>query len=118
MNMLIPFVRSKKAHVAPDLLGREIWDVIQRLYVDWDNAVRMQDLIEAARVEQEIRFFVLVFASLPVNRDVTTGRKAVIRAFYEELGGADTVHVTTMLDAVISREEAAARDQANRLRTD
>ncbi len=118
MNMMKPFVRPSRTRVTPGLLGRQIWDVVQRLYVDWENAVRMQDLIEAARVEQEIRFFVLVFASLPVDRDVTTGRKAIVRAFYERLGSVDTVHVTTMLDAVIAREEATARNDVDRLKAD
>ena len=40
---------------------------------------------------------------------MTTGRKAILRSAYAQLGGIGTAHVSAMLDVVIGREEAAAR---------
>ena len=108
--MIIPFKDPRRSRVDPTLLGRQIWDEIQRLYVEWANAVEMQDDVEALIMEQEFRFFALVYASLVLDgHTVTTGRKAILRSIYARLGDIDTIDVLAMLDAVIGREEAAAR---------
>ena len=73
----------------------------------------MDEGVRAARIEQEFRFFALAYASAPVDVDaVSTGRKAVVRSIYARLGTIDTINVLAMLDAVIRREEAAARREA------
>ena len=108
--MIIPFKDPRRSRVDPTLLGRQIWDEIQRLYVEWANAVEMQDDVEALIMEQEFRFFALVYASLVLDgHTVTTGRKGILRSIYARLGDIDTIDVLAMLDAVIGREEAAAR---------
>lgn len=108
--MLILFKKPRRSRVDPALLGRQVWDEIQRLYVEWANAVEMQDDVVALTMEQQFRFFALVYASLVVDgHTVTTGRKALARTIYLQLGGVDTINVVAMLDAVIGREEAAAR---------
>ncbi len=99
--------------VDPELLASQLWDQIQALFVDWANAERMDEGVRAACIEQEFRFFALVYASLPVDIDaVSTGRKAVVRSIYARLGTIDTINVLAMLDAVIRREDAAARREA------
>lgn len=105
--MLISIANASRTWIDPKVMSRPIWDDIQRLYVDWDNAVRIQDLTDAAAAEQELRFFGLHFASLPIGDDVTTGRKTILRSIYTRFGNFDTAHVISMLDAVIAREEAA-----------
>lgn len=113
--MLIPFKTTRRSRVDPMLLGRQIWDEIERLFVEWANAVAMQDVVDALSAEQQLRFFALVYASLIVDgRAVSTGRKAIVRSIYSRLGTVDTVNVVAMLDAVIGREEAAARRDAGR----
>lgn len=108
--MLIPFVNSRRSRVNTGLLGRQIWDEIQRLSVDWHNAVGMQDVAAALCTEQEFRFFAVVYSSLVEDgRAVTTGRKAIVRSIYARLGDVDTINVLVMIDAVIRREEAEAR---------
>ncbi len=108
--MLIPFVNSRRSRVDAGLLGRQIWDEIQRLSVDWHNAVGMQDVADAACIEQEFRFFAVVYSSMVVDgRAVTTGRKAIVRSIYARLGDVDTINVLVMIDAVIRREEAKAQ---------
>ena len=101
---------TKPTAVHPWLLAEQLWDEILRLYVDWETADRYLDAADAARVEQEFRFFALHYASLEADGgSVSTGRKAVIRAIYARLGTVDMINVLTMLDAVIGRETAAAR---------
>lgn len=108
--MLIPFVNSRSSRVDAGLLGRQIWDEIQRLSVDWHNAVGMLDVAAALCTEQEFRFFAVVYSSMVVDgRAVTTGRKAIVRSIYARLGDVDTINVLIMIDAVIRREEAEAR---------
>ncbi len=108
--MLIPFANSHRSRVDAGLLGQQIWDEIQRLSVDWHNAVGMQDVAAALLIEQELRFFAVVYSSMVVDgRAVTTGRKAIVRSIYARLGDVDTINVLIMIDAVIRREEAEAR---------
>ena len=92
-----------------ETLGREVWDAMVQLYICWANAARLGNRDAAARAEREIRSLVLAYASLmPDDAAVTTGRKAILRSQYAELGAADTAHVAAMLSCVIAREEAAA----------
>ncbi|RYC31266.1 hypothetical protein D3273_14200 [Lichenibacterium minor] len=108
--MIIPFKDPCRSRVDPEVLGRQIWDEIHRLYVEWANAVEMQDDVQALIMEQQVRVFALVYASLVLDgHAVTTGRKAIVRSIYARLGGADTINVVAMVNAVIAREEAAAR---------
>ena len=108
--MIIPFKDPRRSRVDPTLLGRHIWDEIQRLYVEWTNAIEMQDDVEALTMEQQLRFFALVYASLVLDgHAVTTGRKAIVRTVYLQLGGVATINVVAMLNAVIGREEAMSR---------
>lgn len=105
-----PHHHTTSTAVVPELLGTQLWDQIQDLFVDWANAERMDDGVGGVRIEQEFRFFALAYASLPVDAaTVSTGRKAIVRSIYARLGVVDTINVITMLDAVIRREEAAAR---------
>ncbi len=100
-------------------LGEQIWDCIPQLFVDWANAAAGGDIDSGSAEEQRLRFFALVYASLEVDGTaVTTGRKAILRSAYAELGGAGTAHVWAMLDLVIVREEAAARCGPNGPRAD
>ena len=108
---MLQFDENTNPGVLPsEVLGAEIWEDIPRLYVDWVNATRSGDWVLAAGAEQRLRFFALTYASLlPDSAGVTTGRKAILRSIYAQLGGADTAHVAAMLDLVIAREQAAAR---------
>lgn len=91
-------------------LGEQIWDCIPQLYVDWANAAGRGDVLGGTGAEQRLRSFALAYASLDVDGTaVTTGRKAILRSAYAQLGGAGTAHMSAMLDLVIGREEAAAR---------
>lgn len=106
-------IHTTSTAVDPELLASQLWDQIQDLFVDWANAERMDEGVRAARIEQEFRFFALAYASAPVDVDaVSTGRKAVVRSIYARLGTIDTINVLAMLDAVIRREDAAARREA------
>lgn len=101
--------------VPPIQLGSDLWDTISRLAAVWIDAARSRDHARALSTEQELRFFVLVYTSLPLDTEiVTTGRKAILRALYADFGGDDTGHVEAMIDRVIAREERLARRQAER----
>ena len=91
-------------------LGEQVWDCIPQLCVDWANAAGSGDTHGGVGAEQRLRFFALVYASLEVDGTaVTTGRKAILRSAYAQLGVAGTAHVSAMLNLVVGREEAAAR---------
>ena len=99
---------------ADETPGGQVWDAILRIYANWVNAALAGDDVAAAREEQELRFFSLFYLSFPPDAAVTTGRKAIIRSMYAEIGGIETAHVKAMLNLVIEREEAAARQGASR----
>ena len=102
---------NNNAEVIPSsLLGSDLWDTISDLSAKWIDSARSKDHARAVAAEQELRFFALAYASLPVDADiVTTGRKAILRSLYADLAGGDTGHVLAMLDRVIEREERMAR---------
>ena len=99
--------------IQPIRIGADLWDAISRLAALWIDAVSSEDRVRAASVEHELRFFALTYASLPPDTDtVTTGRKAVLRALYDERVRDDTGQVAAMLDRAIEREERMARAHA------
>ena len=103
---------NASADAAAETLGGQLWDAIVRLYVGWLNAARARDEVAAVHAERELRFFVLNYVSLLPAAAVTTGRKAILRTIYVGIGGVETAHVRAILDLVIAREEAAARQGA------
>lgn len=108
---------SEAVAVDRKTLGEQTWEEIQRLFIDWANAVQMADAVDADRAEQDFRLAALTYASLTADGDaVTTGRKAIVRSIVSRLGGRGCIDVLATLDAVIAREEATMRD-AQRLGT-
>lgn len=93
-----------------DHLGHRTWERIQLHFVDWANATRTHDVDAAARAERQFRSAALAFSALQVDGGaVTTGRKAIVRSIYMQLGDDSCINVVAMLDVVIRREEAIER---------
>ncbi len=108
---------TKLDAVDREALGEQTWDEVQRLFVEWANAVGIGAALDAERAEDEFRLVALAYASLAADGEiVTTGRKAIVRSIVSRLGGPRCADVSAMLDAVIAGEEAAAMRDTPRVR--